>query len=617
MPADNTFRLRRGTTSQWLASTSPLRSGEPGYDLSTNILKIGNGESVWGELRSVLDISGIANITGNLLINNVPVSTSGHIHTTSSISNFNAGVSGLLPVKNIVAGNNVTISNAGGVFTINSAGGGSSSNVTRGSVVLTSPSSVFSVPQGYTVGSLDIFLNGIKLSSNGDYTASDGTSFTLSEAAESGSIIEYLALIPGGTSSINPTPLPENIVFTTGNQIINGSKTFNNTIYGPVNADFEPNFIIDTVSGLYTGEGLYLGFAGPSNPRLSSITSSYGSTLSINTSSPGIVFSVSSQEKSRITNNGVGINTTNPAANLHVNGNAIFSSGIRTTNAYINLSLTNNPNNEFRISRGTNSLPMFSLYIVPSGTSTAGSIRTTLITNTDSSIGNNTIFLPSFNGTLALLSDINTSQVTGVLSVNKGGTGHSSYSNGQLLIGSGNSLVPGTLTSGSGIYIASEAGKVTVHVTGSVASLPEGAVLDHGDQTIVGSLTIDGPLYATTKSFKIKHPSNDSMILEYGSLESPYHGIRLTGKDKIVSGVCNVSLPSYLKDLVHEEGINIQITNYQHAKILYVNTIDIQNNVFQVLGHRCKTSEDLEFFWTLTGVRKDIPPLIVEKNNVN
>ncbi len=41
-----------------------------------------------------------------------------------------------------------------------------------------------------------------------------------------------------------------------------------------------------------------------------------------------------------------------------------------------------------------------------------------------------------------------------------------------------------------------------------------------------------GAFSATTKSFRIPHPTKPGHDLVYGSLESPYHGIRLTGKGK-------------------------------------------------------------------------------------
>lgn len=50
-----------------------------------------------------------------------------------------------------------------------------------------------------------------------------------------------------------------------------------------------------------------------------------------------------------------------------------------------------------------------------------------------------------------------------IIEVDKGGTGSSSYSNGQLLIGSGTSLVANTLTAGTGISIVNGAGSITIN----------------------------------------------------------------------------------------------------------------------------------------------------------
>jgi|694.fasta_scaffold10572_2 hypothetical protein len=100
---------------------------------------------------------------------------------------------------------------------------------------------------------------------------------------------------------------------------------------------------------------------------------------------------------------------------------------------------------------------------------TLASANTTLRTTTAD--GNNIVLnLPNTSGTLALLTNINTSQITGVLSVSKGGTNTSTYSNGQLLIGSGISLVANTLTTVSGIGIINGSGSITIGVTGIPSS---------------------------------------------------------------------------------------------------------------------------------------------------
>lgn len=57
--------------------------------------------------------------------------------------------------------------------------------------VLTTSKSTFTVNGGYTVGSLDVYYNGLKLIDGDDYTATNGTTFTLATAAGSADVIEW------------------------------------------------------------------------------------------------------------------------------------------------------------------------------------------------------------------------------------------------------------------------------------------------------------------------------------------------------------------------------------------------------------------------------------------
>jgi hypothetical protein len=61
-----------------------------------------------------------------------------------------------------------------------------------------------------------------------------------------------------------------------------------------------------------------------------------------------------------------------------------------------------------------------------------------------------------------------TTGVTGTLPVANGGTGQTSYTNGQLLIGNttGNTLTKATLTAGSGVTITNGAGSITIAAAG-------------------------------------------------------------------------------------------------------------------------------------------------------
>lgn len=95
------------------------------------------------------------------------------------------------------------------------------------------------------------------------------------------------------------------------------------------------------------------------------------------------------------------------------------------------------------------------------------------------------------------------STVTGTLSVANGGTGQTSFTNGQLLIGNsvGNTLTKATLTAGSGISITNSAGGITIASTvspgsGTVTSVSGAGTINGltltGTVTSSGSLTLGG-----------------------------------------------------------------------------------------------------------------------------
>jgi hypothetical protein len=178
----------------------------------------------------------------------------------------------------------------------------------------------------------------------------------------------------------------------------------------------------------------------------------------------------------------------------------------------------------------------------------------------------------------------------------------------------------GKFTYGSGsLFAIAQSNVSTIEATNTFT---DRLVVDASGNVGIGTssptykLQVNGNFGATTKSFRIDHPSKEGYSLEYGSLESPYHGVRLTGRDKVIKGVGTVSLPDYLKDLIHDDDtLNIQITNIKHGKTIYIDKIDLQNDRFIVKADRAKSLGELEFFWTLSGVRKDVDHLVVEKRN--
>jgi hypothetical protein len=98
----------------------------------------------------------------------------------------------------------------------------------------------------------------------------------------------------------------------------------------------------------------------------------------------------------------------------------------------------------------------------------------------------------------------NAANVTGTVAVANGGTGQTSYTDGQLLIGNstGNTLAKATLTAGSGISISNGAGSITISATASSGTVTSvsgsggttGLTLTGGPITTSGTLTLGGTL---------------------------------------------------------------------------------------------------------------------------
>jgi hypothetical protein len=175
----------------------------------------------------------------------------------------------------------------------------------------------------------------------------------------------------------------------------------------------------------------------------------------------------------------------------------------------------------------------------------------------------------------------------------------------------------GTLANGnSNISIPAANGNILFSTAGNanVVVIDTSGNVGIGTSTPGYKLEVNGSFAATTKSFVIDHPTKAAHKLRYGSLESPYHGVRLTGEAAVVNGACTVQLPDYIHGLVQEEGVQVQITNLKHGKVLWVEEINIENDYFIVKTEVYKKYKDVEFkfYWSFTAIRKDIEELLVE-----
>jgi hypothetical protein len=69
----NRIQLRRDTTSNWNSVDPILADGEPGYDIVTNEIRIGNGSNTWSELSANTISGGGGASTGNVTFSDINV----------------------------------------------------------------------------------------------------------------------------------------------------------------------------------------------------------------------------------------------------------------------------------------------------------------------------------------------------------------------------------------------------------------------------------------------------------------------------------------------------------------------------------------------------------------
>jgi hypothetical protein len=186
-------------------------------------------------------------------------------------------------------------------------------------------------------------------------------------------------------------------------------------------------------------------------------------------------------------------------------------------------------------------------------------------------------------------------------------------SSGNVGINTQGSVINAKLTiSGSGsdalLHIKSPISGAILYVSGS------GAVGIGTSNVGAFTLQVSGSFGATTKSFIIDHPTKAGKKLMYGSLESPYHGIRLTGRDTLVNGKCKIQLPDYIYKLILHDSVNIQLTGIKCNKTLYVDEINIPENYFTIAYDKAifESYKDYDFFWDFTAIRADVPELNTE-----
>ena len=137
-----------------------------------------------------------------------------------------------------------------------------------------------------------------------------------------------------------------------------------------------------------------------------------------------------------------------------------------------------------------------------------------------------------------------------------------------------------------------------VFVTGSVDCLSKGRLEARHAEA-------DGK----PKPFDIPHPSRDNYRLRYACIEGPEVGVYIRGR---VNNQKVIVLPSYWKNLVHEDSITVQLQPIGAHQDIIIKRWDDEKIYLQSRG-----GMPINCFYHVYAERKDINPLIVEYQGDN
>jgi hypothetical protein len=100
-----------------------------------------------------------------------------------------------------------------------------------------------------------------------------------------------------------------------------------------------------------------------------------------------------------------------------------------------------------------------------------------------------------------------------------------------------------------------------------------------------------------TKSFVEPHPTDASKVIRYVSLEGPEAGTYFRGRGKFQRGIATIELPDSFRIVTDPESLSIQVTPIGEMASFAVVQIGTD-------GITVKGSRDVEFFYTVNGVRR-------------
>jgi hypothetical protein len=679
--------LKRSLTSGSIPTTASLSVGELAVNVPDGKLFLRQSGSGTDTVRSLLTLD--APMSGNLLLTGSIVSTqgiTGSLFGTSSWANNSISSSFATTASAATSITFTSFSNASYYFPQNLRVEGTLTaqqfniEVISSSIIYESGSTKF----GDSLDDTHQFTGSVQV--NGSITGSlFGTSSwsfnsISSSFATTASAATSITFIPSTASYANNADLLDGLnstVFATtgsntfvGNQIISGSLTIvtgsgielqvtntgvtigNSTadihnITGSVRATGSlvvttGSIAIGTTTStrafriLRSGSGAEISLSGGGNSEATEFYLAQGDAVTSyvwNRAVGSLLVGTSNTERIRITETGrVGINNTNPSAQLHVSASGTVNDLLIGDTTTPKLFVSGSGNVGIGTTTGTEKLRVVGTFASDAVWTTTAAVTNwgsyptiygTLTWNAGlarihASAGNRldlgangsnahiTItgsgdvgigITSSFSNKLHVQGNVSASSYTSSISNAVGFLGTASWAQNATSASAATSITFIPATASLALAVSGSGSRVLYNSANNVTTTSANLIFDGTN------LTVGGQLNAATKSFLINHRTKPGKKLVYGVIEGPEHSVfvrgRLTGNNTIV-------LPNEWDWLVDLNSITVQLTAIGKPQKLFVKSID---RLYITVENGGFFSGPIDCYYLIQATRKDVEPL--------